>query len=571
MIGLLTSLALGATLEGRVTDEFGEPLAGVYVVAYDGAIRQAGLDGPTGPDGRYQVEVPPGRMRLRVVPGNEVNRVEAWIPGDSREICDATVFVASDEEAVDVGSVALFPALSVEGVLLDPSGEPLVGAEIEARPRRGALDVQLRRGISRSDGSFDVVGLPPDTLWVLRVTADELPRQYLGGAYGIGDALEIGGEAGERVQLDDEVLLGGITVRGAVSGPGGPLGGAAVSVFSQSQIRSTRSDDAGRYTVSGLPPGEITAWVDADGHGRAYWPDSVVPGDRLSVEGEGTEVEDFDVRAPLEATVSGRITGVDDLEGINVLWVHESGTVGLGATTDESGSFSLAQVPPGRWNLNVRGEVQGVVTGLVGGEEPQVWEITEGESLSVQAEVRPAVTISGVVTDPAGQPASDALVTLRSRTTDVRRSGYVNPDGSYLFGGLEGGDTWDLWAEGDPLCEGDPDRVRWYYRDTPDPLQRIGVARQGGESVVWSVVLPDDRDSDGIDDAWERDNGLVVGARDADDDPDGDGLSNLIEYWEDRDPQAAEKSGCGSLPASIGGSGLVAWMLLGWLVRRRRS
>ncbi len=54
-----------------------------------------------------------------------------------------------------------------------------------------------------------------------------------------------------------------------------------------------------------------------------------------------------------------------------------------------------------------------------------------------------------------------------------------------------------------------------------------------------------DSDNDGMDDPWERINGLIVGTNDAAGDPDTDGLSNLEEFTAKTDPQAGDSDGDG--------------------------
>ena len=377
------------------------------------------------------------------------------------------------------------------------------------------------------------------------------------------------GEAGEQVDLGEFTLLPGISVSGQVSGPGGPLSNAVVTGYSEGQLVAVRADAEGRYALSGLPPGDLIAWVDGDGHARAYWPDNVLPGPRQNVPDEGTHVTDFDLVAPIEAVVQGRLTGVDELGGISVLLVHESGALGIGNTTRADGTFEIDTLPPGTWNLRVRGDEQGITAELIGGEEvPTAWTTTEGGVTTVEAAVQPAVTFEGVVLGADGEPAIDALVTVRERGTDVRRETRVLSDGSYLFGGLPGGHTWDLWAEGDPPCPNDPGRVRLYYEDEPYFARRMGLALVSGDRVIWDTVLPDDADRDGMDDAWERDWGLDPTRRDADLDPDGDGLENLVEYWLDEDPLAAPtRCSTGPGPGGAAGWGLALGFLL--LVRRK--
>ena len=72
----------------------------------------------------------------------------------------------------------------------------------------------------------------------------------------------------------------------------------------------------------------------------------------------------------------------------------------------------------------------------------------------------------------------------------------------------------------------------------------IGVAELG---VHVQGASETDTDNDGIDDAWERQNGLVVGTNDAALDPDTDGLSNELEFAEETDPQEGDTDGDGLL------------------------
>lgn len=54
-----------------------------------------------------------------------------------------------------------------------------------------------------------------------------------------------------------------------------------------------------------------------------------------------------------------------------------------------------------------------------------------------------------------------------------------------------------------------------------------------------------DTDNDGMDDAWERINGLTVGTNDSAGDPDSDGLTNVEEFEADTNPQVADSDGDG--------------------------
>jgi hypothetical protein len=81
-----------------------------------------------------------------------------------------------------------------------------------------------------------------------------------------------------------------------------------------------------------------------------------------------------------------------------------------------------------------------------------------------------------------------------------------------------------------------------------------GVREPVPASALRSLVVdPEDRDDDGMRDAWEIANGLVVGTHDAMEDPDGDGIVNVLEHDAGGDPQD---------PAAIGG--LLSWSRWDW-------
>jgi hypothetical protein len=63
--------------------------------------------------------------------------------------------------------------------------------------------------------------------------------------------------------------------------------------------------------------------------------------------------------------------------------------------------------------------------------------------------------------------------------------------------------------------------------------------------------VDNDKDKDGMDDDWEKTNGLNPEKDDADEDPDGDGYTNIEEYDDDTDPQdSLDYPGAGDLDPS---------------------
>ena len=555
--------AFAASLSGTVTDVRGDAAAGVYVAVYDEAIDQVAVDGPTGVDGRWRVEVPEGRYRVRVVPGMAVNLVESWEPQGVLDVCQARVHQLDETSVQEGADITLADGLMIGGTLVTEGGEAVAGAGVAA-VSLGGEPIQTRQAVTDSAGRFELRGMSTDRAWFVDVQSDEQPRQYLPGTYSRLGADPFDGEPGERVQAGQVALLPGITVGGVLSGPDGPVPDTRVSAFSPNQIRSATTDGDGRYEIVGLPPGDVTAWSTPDGHAKTYYPDSDRPGPRVSVPDEGGAVFDLHIDAPYESVFDGRLLGDGDLSTASVLLSNDTNTVGFGARVEADGRFQLGALHGGDWALQVQPSEAGYLPGLVGGDgSPTLFAVPDEGVLDVEIDLIPAVSIEGVVRRADGEPAYDALVTVTSRDTGDATLTWTGPDGRFAIRGLRGSDTYDLSAEGDPPCANDPSRVRMYHPATPDPQAKVGLALRGGDVFTWEVTLPDDGDRDGMDDEWERRWGLDPERADALEDPDGDGNVNLVEYWVDDDPFKG-RGGCG------GGGSAFVFLLPLVLVRPRR-
>jgi hypothetical protein len=150
--------------------------------------------------------------------------------------------------------------------------------------------------------------------------------------------------------------------------------------------------------------------------------------------------------------------------------------------------------------------------------------------------------------------ANGTLLIVATNPADFRAK-YSVPTNIQIFGPYLGqlqdsGENVELQAPDNPNTNGLPyvvlDAVR-YNDQTPWPpaadgsgmsLQRSPSSGYGNEPTNWFAAAPTpgqaagagDSDGDGLPDAWEQAHGTFVFIPDANDDPDGDGLTNWEEY-----------------------------------------
>jgi hypothetical protein len=109
--------------------------------------------------------------------------------------------------------------------------------------------------------------------------------------------------------------------------------------------------------------------------------------------------------------------------------------------------------------------------------------------------------------------------------------------------------------------------VYWRSSVDPDEIEPISlIDEQWEEGLLF--VMPADDDHDLMGDRWEEEHGLDASRDDSAEDPDEDGVINLIEYREGtdpRDPAGARGCSCGK------GSAALLLLPLAGLRRRRRS
>jgi protocatechuate 3,4-dioxygenase beta subunit len=269
-------------LTGRVVDSEGHPLAGVEIW------RPA--EGPddvlaavSGPDGSFAVPFD-GFFPLSACP-------PGWLPDESP---------VKGEEPKGF-QIRLRPATRIAGRVVDASGEPVEGVQVQAWlsgvDRGCAVYVHTgcpgaadrRVGDTDADGRFEFESLEPGWYQVRLSDDSSLVERRLG---------EAGRSAGEIAFVLPERL---VPLEGrVVDADGAPVAGARVSVSGDRPDGEARTGTDGGYRFPRVLPGRQRLEVRHADFGLAV--------EMVEMAGPRTR---FDVRMPLATIVQGRILGRD--------------------------------------------------------------------------------------------------------------------------------------------------------------------------------------------------------------------------------------------------------------------
>lgn len=319
--------------------------------------------------------------------------------------------------------IALRPAASAAGVVVDPFGAPVAGATIA--PKLGLaerIEAQsmgtARTVFSESDGTFVLDGLAAGSLALEADHPDLAPSATV--------AVDL--EPGTRKEGIVLTLREGGVLTGEVFGAdGAPASGLLVSVQltpDYARQHLVESDDDGRFRFERLAPGtwQVTAMPNTMRSGES--PDPAQRGELFGqlkmatadvVDGETTHVV---LGAPPSDPVT--FTGVvlragEPVAGAMVSIVPETDGDAMGAmrlqVTDEAGRFATQLDAPAPLLLSVQSEFEGGVQNTV----EFIELVPVGASEHAVVLELPGGSISGTVRDADGRAIPRARVSVEVR------------------------------------------------------------------------------------------------------------------------------------------------------------
>ena len=334
-------------------------------------------------------------------------------------------------------TIALNPAASVSGRVVDVNDEGIAGATVSMSEKQSMGMVRIRAGtpvdapdaVTDQDGRFRIAAIDPDRNYNIKAEAEGFApaKQAVGELHphrtvsGVVLTLDAGRTIRGSVVDEDGSAIGGVELTAITSSGNRAFGGGAIR-FGGEQPTSTKAASGadGLFAVAGLPKGKFDLTAKRSGFAphtiAAIELDSedgvdvgeitLLPGealDGLVFDSDGAPVEGAEVRVTEASPMSSLLTGMS---------FGASGDAD--AVADPSGWFAVTDL-----SKDLR---YTVTAGRPGFVSAQVDGITVPRTEPLELRLEPSSRIAGMVVDASGEPIPGARVNMM-RTRSVEAGG----------------------------------------------------------------------------------------------------------------------------------------------------
>jgi hypothetical protein len=518
-------VGLGAApgrIKGTVLDSGSSPIANICVRADDGTFFSSVVD--TNAAGKYTISnVPPGAAYVvRFVDCHPATPVylTQYYNGQSTAAAADLVVVASSADTTGIDATLVREA-TIGGQITDAHGNPRDPACVDVHTA-GDPSPLLTGLEADSDGRWSTSVAPGDYnvhLYNCGSGGLSFEQRWYDGEQTQGSATTVTVTDGQSLLTLDQVLPGTPDTDGRITGrvtddtpAQNPLEGICVTAVRAGIPTETQTDELGRYEFGSLMPADYkVGFAQCDESADydvlpQYWNDEpdFAAADLVSVEA-GTTTSGVVARMHPAGAISGVVTNEDGdpLENICVTANAnpEPGAPLAEVYTNALGEYTIiglttgdyfvmyedcSEVYAGQWYHDVPfvSPYEHIPDG-----DPLVVPVTEGQTSTLDdTELVRNGTISGTVTNEAGEPLADICAITTSRNGDFYQPwpAMTDADGNYTIGGLQTtsgpDDEYVVWFV-DCYSHPGPDYGMEYYDNKLDDPTANTVAVVFGEDT----------------------------------------------------------------------------------------
>jgi hypothetical protein len=421
------------TATGRVVDLQGRPIPGANVLlmllmpassptTLEGiqALRDTTLQATTDSKGQFRLD------RIGKGPFELQARARGFLPTRVRQVP-----IPPGSGTADLGVISLQPGIAIEGRVVDPEGNPVEGASVQATPSSGFSSKDLpadAAAVTGGDGAFSLAGFRDSELLTLRVARRGFSTRTL-------SRLETPFAQPLTVELTPAARIAGTVLDES----GNPVTAAKLILTEDPQkdpkeaagaargrfTAAAQVDSAGRFELVDLAPGRFRLSALASGY---------LPEMRGGLDlKEGIGIEGIDLVLRRGAVIEGRIQAPDGspAAGARVMVLDQPAETDLGL----AGRPETFADNEGHYELGGLSEGDRTVLAEHPGSRParrQV-QIQEGTT-RVDLRLGKGFEVAGRVSGPEG-PVAGASLRLLPQEAEAGAANPVTsgPDGTFRF------------------------------------------------------------------------------------------------------------------------------------------
>ncbi|RMG13633.1 MAG: hypothetical protein D6729_14655, partial [Deltaproteobacteria bacterium] len=309
----LAPAAASWTLSGVVRRSGGLPLPGATVVVVPGRY-EVGTDGA----GAYTLVLPEGTYQVTA-------SADGYLPAS------ASVDLMADR-SLDLELSPVPPSVTVSGrVVSSADASPIAGATVSLDDGAGAF----HSAVSDATGGFTLEGVPPNSSWVLKASAEgfALHSEML--------SVQAADISGLEIRLDPLAPTYHVTGSVVRASDSAPLPGAVVAI--DALDLSTLTGEDGTFVLEPVPDGTYTVQAGASGYASSTATVTVAGGD--------ASVDFVLTSAGGSFTVEGVVTDAESGTAIEGAGITLSGAVEYAGSSGPDGAFRLVGVASGSYRL----------------------------------------------------------------------------------------------------------------------------------------------------------------------------------------------------------------------------